>query len=149
MKVIAGCLISKENKILMVKEAKTICYGKWNFPAGHVEEGEKIRTAAIREVHEETGCKVELKGVLPIVSIKTPKGETRVLITFVAYIIEENIKFNTDEILDVKWININEIKNMSIDEIRGYDTANKLINDYQNNNIYPLDLISDLDFPNG
>lgn len=82
-------------------------------------------------------------------SIKTPKGETLVLITFVADIIEENIKFNTDEILDVKWIDINEIKNMSIDEIRGYDTANKLINDYQNNNIYPLDLISDLDFPNG
>lgn len=149
MKVISGCLVIKENKILMVKEANPICYGKWNFPAGHVDEGEKIRAAAIREVFEETGCTVKLKGLLPIVSIKAPSGETHVLVRFVADIVDENIKFNTDEILDVKWIDINEIKNMTINEIRGYDTTNKLIKDIENNNIYPLDIISDLDFPNG
>lgn len=33
MKVISGCVVVKENKILMVKEANPICYGKWNFPA--------------------------------------------------------------------------------------------------------------------
>ena len=149
MKVIAGCLISKENKILMVKEAKTICYGKWNFPAGHVDEGENIRVAAIREVFEETGCKVELKGVLPIVSIQTPKGETHVLIRFVAEIVEENIKFNPEEILDVKWIEIEKVKKMTIDEIRGLDTTAKFLSDLENNNIYPLDMISDKEYPNG
>lgn len=149
MKVISGCLVIKENKILMVKEANPICYGKWNFPAGHVDEGEKIRAAAIREVFEETGCTVKLKGILPIVSVKAPSGETHVLVRFVAEIVDENIKFDTDEILEVKWIDIKEIKNMSINEIRGYDTTKKLINDFENNNIYPLDIISDLNFPNG
>lgn len=149
MKVISGCLIIKDNKILMVKEANPICYGKWNFPAGHVDEGEKIRAAAIREVFEETGCTVKLKGLLPIVSVKAPSGETHVLVRFVADIVEENIKFNSEEILDVKWIDINEIKNMNINEIRGYDTTKKIIKDIENNNIYPLDVISDLDFPNG
>ena len=149
MKVISGCLVIKDNKILMVKEANPICYGKWNFPAGHVDEGEKIRAAAIREVLEETGCTVKLKGVLPIVSVKAPNGETHVLVRFVADIVEENIKFNPEEILDVKWIDVNEIKNMSINEIRGYDTTKKLIKDIENDNIYPLDIISDLDFPNG
>ena len=38
---------------------------------------------------------------------------------------------------------------MSINEIRGYDTTKKIINDFENNNIYPLDIISDLNFPNG
>ena len=149
MKVISGCLVIKDNKILMVKEANPICYGKWNFPAGHVDEGEKIRAAAIREVFEETGCTVKLKGLLPIVSVKAPSGETHVLVRFVADIVEENIKFNSEEILDVKWIDINEIKNMNINEIRGYDTTKKIIKDIENNNIYPLDVISDLDFPNG
>ena len=132
MKVISGCLVIKENKILMVKEAKSFCFGKWNFPAGHVDEGENIRSAAIREVFEETGCTVKLRGVLPIVSIEVPSGETHVLIRFVADIINEDIKFDTNEILDVKWIDINEIKNMSINEIRGYDTSKKLINDLEN-----------------
>lgn len=149
MKVISGCIVIKDNKILMVQEALPHCYGKWNFPAGHVDEGENIRVAAIREVFEETGCKVELKGVLPIVSIQTPKGETHVLIRFVAEIVEENIKFNPEEILDVKWIEIEKVKNMTIDEIRGLDTTTKFLSDLENNNIYPLDMISDKEYPNG
>ena len=48
MVIIAGCLIEKNNKFLMVKEAKKKCYGQWNFPAGHLEENETIKEAAIR-----------------------------------------------------------------------------------------------------
>lgn len=74
----------------MVKEAKKSCYGKWNFPAGHVEKFEKITDAAIREVFEETGCKVRLTGVLPIVS-KVIENETIIFFRFTAELVEENI----------------------------------------------------------
>lgn len=40
MKIIVGGIIEKDNKILMVKEAKKKCYEKWNVPAGHLEDGE-------------------------------------------------------------------------------------------------------------
>ena len=49
MIILAGCIIVRDNKILMVKEAKKQCYGQWNFPSGHVEEKELITEAAIRE----------------------------------------------------------------------------------------------------
>ena len=75
MVVIAGCIIVRDNKILMVKEAKKKCYGQWNFPAGHVDELEKITDAAVRETYEETGCKVKLTGVLPICSVDGEDGE--------------------------------------------------------------------------
>ena len=42
MEIVSGCVIKRNNKILMVKEAKKICYGKYNFPAGHVDENELI-----------------------------------------------------------------------------------------------------------
>ena len=42
MEIIVGGIIEKDNKILMVKEAKKKCYGQWNFPAGHLENGETI-----------------------------------------------------------------------------------------------------------
>ena len=62
MVVIAGCVIVKNNKILMVKEAKKKCYGQWSFPGGHVEENELITDAAIREVYEETGYLLDPHG---------------------------------------------------------------------------------------
>ena len=37
MTIVAGSLIVRDNKILMVQEAKKSCYGQWNFPAGHVD----------------------------------------------------------------------------------------------------------------
>lgn len=142
MVVIAGCLIIRDNKILMVKEAKKKCYGQWNFPAGHVEEHEKITDAAIREVYEETGCKVKLKGVLPISSVDGREGITGIMIRFVADVIEENIKFDTEEILDVQWLNLNDVKNMTPEELRGYDTSLQFIKDYEEGKIYPLELFN-------
>lgn len=140
MVIIAGCIIVKENKILMVKEAKRKCYGQWNFPAGHVEENELIMDAAIREAYEETGCRVKLTGVLPISTVILKEGETAVIVKFTADIIEENIRFDTKEILDVKWLDITKVKEMTEHELREYDTAIQDINNFENGKIYPLEI---------
>ena len=142
MVVIAGCIIVRDNKILMVKEAKKKCYGQWNFPAGHVDELEKITDAAVRETYEETGCKVKLTGVLPICSVDGEDGETRVMVRFTADILEEDIKFDTDEILDVKWLNVKDVKNMTENELRGYDTSIQFIKDFEEIKIYSLDILN-------
>ncbi len=139
MVVIAGCIIRNGNKILMVKEAKKKCYGQWNFPAGHVDEGEKITDAAIRETLEETGCKVKLTGVLPICSFDKPEG-TRILVKFTADIIEENITFDTNEILDVQWIDTDTIKHMSREKLRSYDINIAHLKYLEENKIFPLEI---------
>ena len=141
MVIISGCLIVRNNKVLMVKEAQKKCYGQWNFPAGHVDELEKITDAAIREVFEETGCKVKLTGVLPMGSAIGKNGE-RLMVRFTADIIEENIKFDTQEILDVKWIDIEDVKNMKKEELRGYDISIQFIKDFEENKIYPLEIFN-------
>ena len=97
MKVVAGCIIKKDNKILMIKENKSEFHGKWNYPAGKVEEFEKITEAAMRETFEETGCKVKLKGVLPIVNVDLGT-ETHVIIHFLAEMVEECNSFDKEEI---------------------------------------------------
>ena len=58
MVVIAGCIIVRDNKILMVKEAKKKCYGQWNFPAGHVDELEKIKQSMKNYVIPENFSKI-------------------------------------------------------------------------------------------
>lgn len=37
-------------------------YGKWSLPKGHMEGGESLREAAVREVEEETGITPEAVG---------------------------------------------------------------------------------------
>lgn len=142
MVVIAGCIVRKENKILMVKEAQKNCYGQWNYPAGCVDEFEKITDAAIRETFEETGCKVKLTGVLPICSFDKPEG-TGILVKFTADVIEENITFDTNEILDVQWIDMDTIKHMSREELRVYDINIAHLKALEGNKIFPLEVFDD------
>ena len=146
MVIISGCLVTKNNKILMVREAKKKCYGQWNFPAGHVEENETLMEAAIREVYEETGCKVKLTGVLPIISVKMDDGEVRLMIRFVADIVEENIKFNEEEILDVQWLDIDEVKNMTEKELRGYEANSNFIKYLEEKRIYSIDVFDTTEY---
>lgn len=143
MVVIAGCVIVRDNKILMVKEAKKKCYGQWNFPAGHVDEGELITDAAIREAYEETGCRVKLTGVLPIGTAILDNNETLIAVSFTADIIEENIKFDENEILDVKWIDIEKVKNMTEQELRSYHRKIQHIKDFEDKKIYPIEIFDD------
>jgi len=40
--------------------------GNWKIPGGHVDRNEMLKEAIIREVWEETGIKVEFKGIVAI-----------------------------------------------------------------------------------
>lgn len=138
MKVIVGGIIEKDNKILMVKEAKKKCYGKWNVPAGHLEDGETIFEGTIREIFEETGCRVRLKKMLPIMSIES---ENIMIITFTTELLEEKISFNKEEILEVKWISKEELENMNSETLRDEKLIKRTLKMLNENKLYPLDTI--------
>lgn len=114
-------------------------YRQWSFPAGHLEENDAIKEATRREVFEETGCKVKLTGVLPI-QHKFDNAETWIMVKFIAEIEDENIKYDEKEIVDVKWINIEEIKNMKKSELRSYEMSLNFLEDYEKKIIYPFDI---------
>ena len=51
------CLIQKDDKILLQNRVKTDWRG-YAFPGGHIEIGESITDAVVREVREETGLTI-------------------------------------------------------------------------------------------
>ena len=138
MEIIVGCIILKDNKILMVRESKNGCYGKLSFPAGHIEKNETLLEGAIRETFEETGCKVKPKKAFPILVHNDNDGV--MLMHFLAELAEEGFKYNTDEILETKWLSIEEIKNMDKEEFRSYPVVENIINSLENNNLYELEI---------
>jgi ADP-ribose pyrophosphatase YjhB (NUDIX family) len=56
--IVAGVLLEKDGKYLLIQEAQKKAYGLWNFPAGKVEEGMTIETAIKKQ--KESGFDVEL-----------------------------------------------------------------------------------------
>ena len=57
------CIDFKKQEVLLVYNKKL---KKWLQPGGHIEGLELPKETAIRETLEETGCKVQLTGNLPI-----------------------------------------------------------------------------------
>ena len=139
MKVIVGGIIEKEGKYLLVQEAKKKCYEKWNFPAGHLDFNESLEQGAIREIKEETGCDVKLDGVCYVAN-RILEDDLFVMIVFNAKLINENIEFDKEEILDVKWFDYDEIVNKMESMLRGNYVRTAVIN-LNNNLVAPIDIV--------
>jgi len=105
--IVAGVVIEKDDKFLLVQEKKANVYGKWNLPAGKVDKGYSIEETAIKEAKEETGYDVEL--IEKLVTDQKTVNEP-VKHSFLAKIIGGELKFPEDEILDAKWFALEEIK---------------------------------------
>jgi 8-oxo-dGTP diphosphatase len=61
-----GGLVLNRGRILLVKRGYPPSRGLWSIPGGHVELGETIYRAAVRETLEETGVETEPLGVVNV-----------------------------------------------------------------------------------
>lgn len=143
MEIITGVIIVKNHKVLMVKESKKECYGKLAFPAGHVEDGENIMEAAKRELLEETGYKADLVKVFPIISFS---GKRPIIMIHFLGSNEKLIQeYNTDEILKLEWIDLNDLHHLDSSQFRNHDVFETIMNSLLDNQMYKLDLLKSLE----
>ncbi len=67
-KLVAGALFELDGGIVLVQRDIEPGYGKWTFPGGFVERGERTESAAEREVLEETGLEIKAGGIVGLYS---------------------------------------------------------------------------------
>ncbi len=142
IKVVTGGILEKDGKFLLVQERQKICEGKWNVPAGGLDENESLMEGAKREIYEETGCKVEITGILEIVN-EILEGVNVICFFFDTKIIDENIKADGEEISNVKWFTYEEILNMK-DKLRADGYFLSTIENKMNNKIQPTEIIKSI-----
>jgi 8-oxo-dGTP diphosphatase len=58
--------IFRNREVLLVERGEGAFKGLWSLPGGHIEPGELVRAAALREVREETGVEARLGGLVDI-----------------------------------------------------------------------------------
>ena len=115
-----GCIIiNDKEEILLVCHNK----GHWDFPKGHVEEGETEVETAKREVKEETNIDVEVNEEYRYSTKYSPKEDViKEVIYFLARNISDNKQAQLEEVCEVKWFEFED----AIDKIT-FDSSRDIL----------------------
>lgn len=87
--------------------------GRYNGLGGHIEQGEDPRTAAVREVREESGLEVADQQLCGVVTVDTQSSPGVGLYVFVGELAREQADPGRD---DLVWLPIDELGNVPLVE---------------------------------
>lgn len=107
-------IVNSENKILLSKRNPNKRRGNlWECTGGSALSGETTEMAAIREVYEELRIKLDIKNGIKVRSLRRDTMHDFYDIWLFRKDIELcDIKYNKKEVVDVKWVTLNELKKM-------------------------------------
>jgi 8-oxo-dGTP pyrophosphatase MutT (NUDIX family) len=136
-------MVEQDGKLLFVEERSE---GKvvLNQPAGHVEKGETLIEAAVRETLEESACEVKIKSVQGLYSHYYRELD----ITYYRFcFLSELIKHHTDKELDKDiistcWLTPDEAIR-EVDRFRS-PMVESCINDFVAGQFFPLTLLNEI-----
>ncbi len=111
-KIAAGILIVRGDRVLLVKRAIEPGFGRWTFPGGHVDRGETLEEAALRETLEECGATADLGDLLGAFSYP---GRPVVIVVYRGTLaVGSREPHAGDETLEVGWFTAEEVAGLPL-----------------------------------
>jgi len=108
-------LLNAKSEICFIKSLRyTTQKIEWELPAGGVEKGEDILSAAEREVMEETGFKTKALKLLYSYSPSNGMSNQNVHIIFGDVETGEQAEIDTDEVKEINWLSLSEVKKLIV-----------------------------------
>jgi ADP-ribose pyrophosphatase YjhB (NUDIX family) len=141
--VTVAAVVENDGRFLMVEEEidDRIVY---NQPAGHLEQGESLVEAVVRETREETGWHIRPTAVLGIHQWTSPGARTFLRVSFAGSALEHDPARAPDAgIRAVLWLTRTEI--MKRRGALRSPMVLKSLDDYLAGRRFPLDLLARLD----
>lgn len=86
-----GVLLVRDETLLLVKRKYNPDAGMWSIPGGHLDLGEEVEDAAIREAEEETGFRTrvtELAGIIDKI-MYDEQGDIKYHYVLINYFVEQ------------------------------------------------------------
>jgi 8-oxo-dGTP pyrophosphatase MutT (NUDIX family) len=144
--VTVAALIERNGRFLVVEE-ETSSGLRFNQPAGHLDEGESLVAACVREALEETGCYVTPEALVGIYQWTVPAGD----ITYLRFAFACRLDaFDADHPLDTGIIAAHWL---TLDELRANQVRHRsplvlqCVEDWLSGRRLPLDVLKYYDFP--
>jgi 8-oxo-dGTP diphosphatase len=115
---VGAVIWNTHRELVLVRRGKAPRENQWSIPGGHVEWGESVRDALLREVREETGLSVEIAGLIDVVDLLTRDDAgniTRhyVLIDFAARLTGGDLRAGSDA-ADARWVPYSQLANYAL-----------------------------------
>ncbi|MFX0135116.1 MAG: NUDIX hydrolase [Candidatus Hodarchaeota archaeon] len=119
-----GILLVRDNHLLLVKRKFDPDAGYWSIPGGHLDLGEKVETAAMREAFEETGFKVKVSKLAGIINkiMYDNEGKIEYHYVLINYFVEQiegdpnQPPKAADDALDARFVPFNQLKTYKLTE---------------------------------
>ena len=122
-----GAVVLHHNHVLLVRRSTPPEVGRWSFPGGRVQPGERMADAAAREVREETGLDVEINHPLDWVEHIGPNHHF-VIVDFAATVSERQTPTPGDDAADARWVQLDEISALAlVDGLLDFLRANRAL----------------------
>lgn len=106
-------VVRRGDELLLAQRSKGIYVGRWGFPGGHVELGEGVVAAAMRELEEETGVVADPVGPLTTIDEigRDPRGALLWHYVLVAVLAEWRAgdAVASDDAAGVRWVTLDDI----------------------------------------
>jgi 8-oxo-dGTP diphosphatase len=105
---VGAVIWNDKDEVVLIRRGKEPRRDQWSIPGGHLEWGESLHDAILREAHEETGLTVEIAGLIDTVDliVQAPSGDvTRhyVLIDFAARVTGGELRAGSDA-AEARWV---------------------------------------------
>jgi 8-oxo-dGTP diphosphatase len=103
-------------RLLLVQRRNPPFAGSWALPGGFVEKGERVADAAPRELHEETGLRVDTLELLGVYDTpgRDPRGWT-VSVVYLARLDCEAVVAGGDDASDARWFSVGALPELAFD----------------------------------
>ncbi|MCY8142173.1 NUDIX domain-containing protein [Bacillus haynesii] len=134
--LVASVSIFSDDKVLMIKENKPAAINKWNFPSGRIEYGEDILYSARREVKEETGLDVNLIAATGVYNFISSTKNQVILFHFIGEVTGGSLNLEEDEIVDSKWIKVNDLVTFKNEDLREPNVIKQIIDNLLKENLH-------------
>ncbi|MDG1499788.1 MAG: NUDIX domain-containing protein [Planctomycetota bacterium] len=108
----AAVVLDDERRVLLVRRAIEPYLGDWALPAGYQDLGETAEMAAIREVLEETGIRVEVIRLLALLHIPDDPRKPANAAVFLCKIRPDQEGANLsagDDASDARWFSLDDL----------------------------------------
>ncbi len=101
-KVVAGVIVERGGRLLLLRRSIEPRYGTWTFPAGYMEIDETAEEAALRELEEEVGLKVKLGPLVGVYSRPAPESPGILTVVFQGRQPRGRVRIG-HEVLEARW----------------------------------------------